>query len=627
MGNNFCSICNNQTSITSINQLSLNLQTNNINNSNRRNKILESLRENNKESIITLNDLSFSQEIDTTKRSQSLYDFNNLTFLVDKNTYNIINNNINNKTKVESQYVKDLFFIGNYKDYNKYKGKGIFAINEFNLVKVGIPKEIYKNKGLNCFKRDNFIEVFFVKEMKMIKILNANNLEEKSNNNNKSPINKKKQIHSRNIINNINNLNNIHSFSKTKTQIQKDFQSDSISKNFVLIKHTKDNNNEELTFNNINNELMDSSIVSIVSVNSLNMEFESTPVLIFQTLLLLAEEENKILNSLKSTINIKNASDYYFISGIWLNEYKTIFNYNEIKNLYKEIKKNNKDDNDWKISKKDINDFIINNPNILDSIKDKLNNNKSKFKDFQKLRFLIKNKNINDDGKLKMISIPYNFSLININILNLILKQFDFKCKNIINKKDECNCEFCESAFLKKYKCYIGNHIIFIHNNNINNKKFNYYVCKNSDKNNISIIKILYLILFRNNDSFISEINNHFSEGKKLKEYLRIKNFEKNEILQDLFDDHKNFIGQIINFKKLLNKEEDITFNSQLKKSEKNEILRTKTIKKDIIKKESSFAKPLLSYTKPALIGLNRNGQPYFFNSVLQCLSNIPELS
>ena len=467
MGNNFCSICNNQTSITSINQLSLNLQRNNIDNSNRRNKILESLRENNKESIITLNDLSFSQEIDTTKRSQSLYDFNNLTFLVDKNTYNIINNNINNKTKVESQYVKDLFFIGNYKDYNKYKGKGIFAINEFNLVKVGIPKEIYKNKGLNCFKRDNFIEVFFVKEMKMIKILNANNLEEKSNNNNKSPINKKKQIHSRNIINNINNLNNIHSFSKTKTQIQKDFQSDSISKNFVLIKHTKDNNNEELTFNNINNELMDSSIVSIVSVNSLNMEFESTPVLIFQTLLLLAEEENKILNSLKSTINIKNASDYYFISGIWLNEYKTIFNYNEIKNLYKEIKKNNKDDNDWKISKKDINDFIINNPNILDSIKDKLNNNKSKFKDFQKLRFLIKNKNINDDGKLKMISIPYNFSLININILNLILKQFDFKCKNIINKKDECNCEFCESAFLKKYKCYIGNHIIFIHNNNL----------------------------------------------------------------------------------------------------------------------------------------------------------------
>ena len=626
MGNNFCSICNNQTSITSINQLSLNLQRNNSDNSNRRNKILESLRENNKESIITLNDLSFSQEIDTTKLSQSLYVFNNLIFLVDKNTYNIINNNINNKTKIKSQYIKDLFFICNYKDYNIYKGKGIFAINEFYLVKVGIPKEIYKNKGLNCFKRENFIEIFFVNEKKMIKIVNASNLEEKSNNN-KNSINKKKQIHNRNIINNINNLNNIHSFSKTKTQIEKDFQSDSISKNFVSIKPTKENNNEESTFNNINNELMDSSIVSIASANSLNVELESTPVLIFQTLLLLAEEENKILNSLNSTINIKNVSDYCFISGMWLNEYKTIFNYNEVKNLYKERKNNNKDENDWKITKKDINDLVNNSPKILDSIKDKLNNNKSKFIDFKKLSVLIKNKNINDDGKLKMISIPYNFSLINKNILNLILKQFDFKCKNIINKKDDCNCEFCESAFLKKYKCYIGNHIILIYNNNIENKRFNYYVCKNSDENNISIIKILYLLLFRNNDSFISEINSHFSKGKKLNDYLRIKNFKKNEILQDLFDEQKNCIGQIINFKKLINKEEDITFNSKLKKSEKNEILRTKTIKKDIIKKESLSAKPLLSYKKPALIGLNRNGQPYFFNSVLQCLSNIPELT
>ena len=624
MGNNACSLCNNQTSITSINRLSLNLQKSNNNNKNRKLKLLESIKEKNIESLMSLNDLSFSQEMDNSK--QSLFDFNNLIYIVDKKTHNIINDNIKNKTKIKSQYIKDLLFICNYKDYLLYKDEGIFPINEFNLEKVGIPKEIYNNKGLNYFRNENYIEVFFVKEMKMIKILDLDNNEEK-NESNKNKFFNNKQINNINIIHNINNFNNIQSFSKNTIQIEKDIQSDSISKNFYLIKQTKDNRNEELTLNNIKNELMNSSIDSIISDNSLNMELDSIPELIFQTLLFLAEEENTLLNDLDSKISIKKVSDYYLISSVWLDEYKTTFNYNEIKNLYKDKIKNNNNYKNRIISEKIINDLINNNPVILDSIREQLNSNLSKFKDFKKMRFSIENKNINNGGNMKLISIPYELSLINKNILDLIIRQFDFTCINVLDKKDECDCEFCKSTFLKRYECYIGNHIMFIYNNNVKNKNFNYYLCKNSDSNNISNIKLIYLFLFTKIEGFISEINNYFSQGKKLKEYLRIKGFDKNEIIQDLYDVYERNVGQIINIKILINKEEEIILNNQLKNLEKNFMLRVRAKRNKTMKRGSLFTKPLLLYKKPALIGLNRNGQPYFFNAVLQCLSNIPELT
>lgn len=91
MGNNFCSICSNQTTLTEISKLSINLTTNKNNGTKKRIKILESFNAKNNESFISLNDLSFSQEIDNF--NQSIYDFKNLIFLVDKKTKNIIFNN------------------------------------------------------------------------------------------------------------------------------------------------------------------------------------------------------------------------------------------------------------------------------------------------------------------------------------------------------------------------------------------------------------------------------------------------------------------------------------------------------------------------------------------------------
>ncbi len=104
-------------------------------------------------------------------------------------------------------------------------------------------------------------------------------------------------------------------------------------------------------------------------------------------------------------------------------------------------------------------------------------------KDFKKLRFSINNINYNNNDKLKIISLPYNFYLINKQILDLIIKQFDFKCLDHLDKKSECNCDFCESNFLKRYDCYIGNESIFISNNNKRNNYYHYYTCSLEKKN------------------------------------------------------------------------------------------------------------------------------------------------
>jgi ubiquitin C-terminal hydrolase len=50
-------------------------------------------------------------------------------------------------------------------------------------------------------------------------------------------------------------------------------------------------------------------------------------------------------------------------------------------------------------------------------------------------------------------------------------------------------------------------------------------------------------------------------------------------------------------------------------------------LRRKIGRRKTAKSQPLLLYTKPPLIGLNRSGQPFFFNPVLQCLSNIPELT
>ena len=624
MGNNFCSLCNHQTLVTEINQLSVNLirqnNNNNLINNNNSYSILNST-----ESFSSSNNLSLNQEINYSKQSQ--YDFNNLIYLIDNKTKNIINNHLNKNSKIEEE-IKDLFFINTFKEYKNKKNEGIYTMKNINFDNLGIPKEIYKDKGLHYIKRNNHLEILFLKEMKMIIIFNDDN---------------KKFIH------NINNFNNIESFSKIiyeynkeKTNKKEVDKKENSLANYSLINKKETNDNLAFTSSrrNRNSEILE--LCSFLNINDNSTDIEtgriSSSLIIFQTLLLIAEEENKILNLLKSKIKTKINYEFYIINNTLLKKYKTIFNYSQIFNLYKEKKIINEKE---ELSKSYIINLFKNQPKILESIGDILNKKKnlSEF-DFKNLRYLEYHRKYKDEDKYKIISIPYNFNLINKKILDLIISQFNFKCLNYCkDKKFECACEFCESNFQKMYECYIGKETIFIDykDKDNNNKENNYFVCtcnmENFEQNNNIKMEVDYLFQFENEDNFIKEIKNYYNKGKKFDDYFINRNFDKNLIVQDISDIIiKNKTGKIINIKLLLEQNKEIKLmNSNSKKYSRKTVAgstRKSLLQKRFLKKTTLIKfQPILSYKKPSLIGLNRSGQPSFFNPILQCFSHIPELT
>ena len=620
MGNNFCSLCNKQTTITEINQLSVNL-INNKNDNQVNNNIINSSISNINESFSSINDLSLNQEINFSK--QSLYQFNKLIYLIDKKTKNILLNHMKRNDKIKEE-IKDLCFINNYQDYKKIKRYGVYTIKGMNFDNLGIPKEIYIDKGLNYIKRNKYIEVLFIKDMKIVKILNDNNV----------------NVHS---IHKINSLNHIESFSTkiNKLNIQEkgtDIKYNTITNYSSIVK--KETNENLVPFSsriNINSDLLD--FFSLTNVNDISREIESSRLsqggLIFQTLLCIAEEENSIINSLESKIDIKNVREYYLINNYFLNRYKSLFCYKEIYDLYAE--KNIKKEIKEKLIK---NDLIKDQQKILEKINSNLNMKKDFFEsiEIKELRFLIKNEKYKSKDGFKKIEIPYNFSIINKISLDLIIKQFNYKCLNSSkDKKCQGKCEFCRSNFLNKYKCYIGNETLFIdyRENNINS---HYFLCifdtKNFDKNKILDIKTDYLFLFENDEIFINEIDNYMNTSKELNDYFKLKNLGKNSIFQNITDiDSKTKIGEIINIKLLLNKKEESETNFFPRKSKtlKNFYFDNRrkiySPRKSPMKKISTKTNPLLTYTKPSLIGLNKSGQPFFFNPILQCFSNISNLT
>lgn len=635
MGNNICSICSNQTTITEINQLSLTHKKYSKNKLNNRSiKLLKSsIISNKNESLTSLNDLSIDQEINYAKQSQ--YDFNNLIYLVNKESKNIIENHIKNKTQIKDD-IKNLFFIDTYENYKKYKNDGIYTVTGANLKEIEVPKDIYEDKGINYIKKENYLEVLFIQDMKMIRI-NINDL--KSDNLNKI----KRRNNDSNIINYINNLNNIESFSKeNRINRTKDYDiKDNVFSNYSSI--YKKDNNDRLNITSIqknkNSELFDNYSFYNYIDNSLEIQsnlVSTIPELIFKTQILMAIEENKIINCLKSKGEIKNKNEYYLVNSTWLEEYKKIFNYSEIYKLCFD-KEKNKDNINLKNSEIQINNLIKNNPKILESIKYNYNKIKlsSTINDVKKLRHFIHHYKYENDEELNKTSIPYHFDLINKITLDLIIKQFNFKCINKTEgRKTNCSCEFCGSNFLKQYICYIGNEFVFISYKD-NNNNYYYYQwninIKNIDKINNMSIDILFIV--KNNEIFINEIINYFFKGNKIKDFSKIQNLDKNKIIQVFYDmNNKNIIGKIVNIKllikqkgELINKKKsrvDIKFIESRNTSNRDSI-----IKKLNTVKKSFKEQPLLLYKKPSLIGLNRSGQPFFFNPILQCLSNIPELT
>lgn len=644
MGNNICSVCSSQTNITSINQLSLSSKKHN------RNKLINkklkqkdsTCTSNQNETVTSLNEISINQEINYAKQSQ--YDFKNLIYLVNKRTKNIIKEHLNNKTKIKNEF-KDLDFIDTHEDYKKYKKYGIFPITENNLKEIGIPKEIYEDKGLNYIRKKNYLEVLFIHDMKMVKIYDdLNNIEIKSFNNNLN--------HNINNINHINNINNVVTFAKEKISDndkllkRESYNKDNLKTDYTSMykREISDNTNIISIHQNKNTEILEVYSNSNSNENSMVIHSEQKMTdseLIFQILYLLVIEESKITKCLKSKIQTNNIYDYYLINNSWLEEFKKVYNYKEIYKLYTNIEKN-KDNINLKISKDNIKNLIKNNSKISESIKNSLNNSQifSELNDMKQLKHSTNYKQFRDGEKLNRISIPYNFDLINKETLDFIIKFFGFKCQNKQNaKKNECNCDFCESNIFKKYECFIGNETFFFYDNDKSNNINFYYAStfkSDEDDNNISNLSMRYLFMFENKNILKEEINNYFKDGNNLKDYFKIKDIDKHIIIQNIYDSNQDHsIGKILNIKLFLKKNEEIDikrksqFDIEIKRTitNSNDIFQKPNIRRKTGRKKTVKSQPLLQYTKPPLIGLNRSGQPFFFNPVLQCLSNIPELT
>ena len=643
MGNNICSVCSSQTNITSINQLSLSSKKHN------RNKLINkklkqkdsTCTSNRNETVTSLNEISINQEINYAKQSQ--YDFKNLIYLVNKRTKNIIKEHLNNKTKIKDEF-KELNFIDTHEDYKRYKKEGIFPMTENKLKEIGIPKEIYEDKGLNYIRKKNYLEVLFIHDMKMVKIYDdLNNIENKSFNNNLNL--------NINNINHINNINNIVTFAKEKiSENNKNLKRESYNRDHLKTDYTSldkrkisDNINITSTLQNKNTEILKVYSNSNSNENSMILQPKQKMTdseLIFQILFLLAIEEIKIIKYLKSKIQVTNIYDYYLVNNSWMEEFKKVYNYKEIYKLYTNIEKN-KDNINLKISKDHIKNLIKNNSNISESIKNSLNNSQlfSELNDVKQLRHSTNYKQFRDGEKLYRISIPYNFDLINKETLDLFIQFFDFKCQNKQNTKmKECNCDFCESNIFKKYECFIGNETFFFYDNDKSNNINFYYAStfKSDEDDNISNLSMKYLFMFENKEILKEEINNYFHDGNKLKDYFKIKDIDKHIIIQNIYDNNQDHsIGKILNIKLFLKKNEeiDIKRKSQIDidirktTTNSNDIFQKPKLRRKIGRRKTAKSQPLLLYTKPPLIGLNRSGQPFFFNPVLQCLSNIPELT
>ena len=601
MGNHLCSICSNQTNITEIKQLSLNYINNNKNKLNNRNtKLLNS----SPLSSYVSSSLSLNQEINYSK--QSLYDFNNLIYLVDKDTNNIIKNHIKNRTKIQEK-INDLFFINTYKDYQTLKVKDIYPLKDVNFEEIGIPKEIYKDKGLNYMQRKNYIEVLFIKEKKMIKIFN--NLENQ-------------KCENINIRNHINNINNIKCFFRDN---QIDSKKNSVN-NYSFINNNEKNKNinSNTSNNNTNSKTLDPN--SPLNTREKNIEIEtdrqSPSILIFRILLLLVIEEDKIRNSLENKIDIDNYIEYHLINNDWLDKYKKAYNYSKVNKIFK-------DNLNKELNENDILTLIKNNSNLIEDISETIKEEKttSELKDINKLIYYEYHKGYKVNNLLNKISIPHNFSFITPKILQLILKLNNFKCENKFNiKKNKCVCPFCEGNFLKKYKCFIGNETILISHNDNKNEYFAIGI--NIDKYKNNKFKIDYLLLFENNDILNDEMKNYFCKNN-INDYLKIRNINKGIIKQNILNKDGDVIGRIININLLLAIKKKVIYRNYSVRNFKNyeNILTSKTFKKNLPRNITVKFEPLLGYKKPALIGLNKTGSPFFFNPILQCLSNISELT
>ena len=367
-----------------------------------------------------------------------------------------------------------------------------------------------------------------------------------------------------------------------------------------LIKSSRNENNLSLLFTNNN------YIITINEENKKNLKNENNEYKFLyyvedvtkKIFLLLYFHEKKMKEKIKKKIkNIYNFKKYYLINKDWLKDYKEYFLYDFIiKKLdekyqnysYEKIKVEL--DN---ISKNEIGQIIL----YLDTKipKDLRKNSYFKCKTNEIKMLEINGGNTNNDyiqetiepeESNTSIEIPDEFELINEDIYELLSKE-EFFYNNIEEDKDKI-----------LYEILFGNNQIIIKNKNNENNENNFlntyliYIYNNEYQNKEKYF-LKYILDYENNSMFFDNFGNIIEEGLNnfiSKNDININNFNCE---QKIYDIKKNVLGKFVNIgilsnDKILNiiDRKNSIINSNIILNKKNE---EKYKKKNIVSKNERF--------------------------------------
>ena len=253
--------------------------------------------------------------------------------------------------------------------------------------------------------------------------------------------------------------------------------------------------------------------------NNINNNLDKNKMDILKSLILLYANEKEI-NKISSVPYNCELSNYYPINKRWLDNFKEIFYYNKIYNIFSEPKK---------FTFISYNDYLNNLDSILlfNEIKDFVKLiREMPLTLSQEIRFLSKEEFFSQNTNFKY---PINFELVHVSLFNM-LKKFT------ININDN----------IIQYKILYSNWNFYLKPVNIPSIFYVYEIGRNERYSPLAVIKLSVDILFR------VEFNKYLSK-KNFREYIKEKKFDINKINQNqiIFNSNNQKIGDVILVKQL----------------------------------------------------------------------------
>ena len=521
--------------------------------------------------------------------------------------------------------------------------------NELNETKIKLEKLIKENAELKKIKEEkeeikqkgnkekmNFEDLFGEKENEINNLnLKIKNIEEENlkNINDLNVQNNNKLKEKENFIQNLNN-----DFIKVKNELNILKEQYNSNKNELIDKEDKLNKNEiekkELILNNKKNEK------KIEELNIKNKCIENELILLkekvndLQKKDILYEdllEKNKILEETNKTLKEKNK--------IIETKYKSLEEINKTleeknKNLKEKIDKILYDNNSFKselskiefsLKSEEIKNKDLNNE--LFKIKGELENKEKQLEEQKKINNKQNNdfmKIINDkENRYKTIQISSNLNKKeknNVKQENLDI-QYQIKEKDLqkkldfINKEKESNEKRINEILNKENEInqkisFLEDKEVLLEKEKIEIEKKRIEFKKDFDEN--EKIKKINEAIKQDNESLKQENNYLFNKKKKLKEEIRLKQIQ--------FDQLSSNIGNINKQNNLLEQQHSYNLYNQ------NQSIQDKGISR-VYPSTTPEPSPIETYNKPTLIGLNNIGATCFMNATLECLSQTEGLT